>query len=341
MSDLLAMANEKTEALWNDLTFGYTESLGHPLLRSGIAEMYDSIDAAHTVVAVPEEGIFLLMNALLEPGDHVVCAFPAYQSLYEIARSIGCVVSFWEPNEEGGWRFDLSDLEAQIRPNTKLAVINFPHNPTGYLPTKEEFEALIDLMGKHRIYLLSDEMYRFLELRDGTTLPSACDLYEQAFALSGLSKAYGLPGLRVGWLASQESQILEKVQELKDYTTICGSAPSEILAIIALDNRETILKQQITRLQRNFGALEGFFDRYGDLIRWNKPLGGSVCFPRVVCVPDTFAFCERLREETGIMLLPSREFQFGNHHVRIGFGRENLPPVLEIWAEYLDQHFSG
>ena len=341
MSDLVAMADSKTERLWDELTLGYTDSLGHPLLRSGIAEMYDSVNEAHIVVVVPEEGIFLLMNALLEPADHVVCAFPAYQSLYEIARSIGCEVSLWEPSEEKGWRFDVSDLEAQVRPNTKLAVINFPHNPTGYLPSKEEFEALIDLARDHDIYLLSDEMYRSLEHRGGTTLPSACDLYERAFSLSGLSKAYGLPGLRIGWLASQDSQILKKVQKLKDYTTICGSAPSEILAIIALDNRETILKHQIARLQRNLGILEGFFDRYRDLFRWNKPLGGSVCFPRVVFVPDTFPFCERLREETGIMLLPSREFQFGNHHVRIGFGRENLPAVVEILAAYLDQQFNG
>jgi aspartate/methionine/tyrosine aminotransferase len=339
MSDLVAMADARTERLWNELTLGYTESPGHPLLRSGIAEMYDSIDEAHIVVVVPEEGIFLIMNALLEPGDHVVCAFPAYQSLYEIARSIGCKISLWEPSEEKGWCFEVEDLEAQIKPNTKLAVINFPHNPTGYLPSKAEFEALIDLVRRRGIYLLSDEMYRFLEHRVGTALPSACDLYERAFCLSGLSKAYGLPGLRIGWLASQDAQILTKVQELKDYTTICGSAPSEVLAIIALDNREAILKQQKARLRRNLAALDDFFGRYEGLFRWYRPLGGSVCFPKVLCVQDSSDFCERLREETGIVLLPSREFQFGNRHVRIGFGRENLPFVVEIFSGYLDQLF--
>jgi aspartate/methionine/tyrosine aminotransferase len=339
MSELLAMADEETTRLWEKLKLGYTESAGHPLLREVIAEMYKGIEARDTLVVVPEEGIFLLMHALLKPGDHVICTFPGYQSLYEVARSIGCDVSAWEPNEEQGWHFDVEKLEEKIRANTKLIVVNFPHNPTGYVPPRKDFEAIVRLAQKHEAYLFSDEMYRFLEVDEGVTLPSACEMYERAFSLFGLSKTFGLPGLRIGWLASPESKVLKRVNELKDYTTICGSAPSEILAIIAVQSRSEIIRKQSERVKRNVKELEIFFEEYRDCFRWNRPKGGSVCFPRMVAVEDTSVFCEELVEATGIFVAPSRQFQFGSRHIRIGFGRDDLPQVIERFAEYLECRF--
>jgi aspartate/methionine/tyrosine aminotransferase len=339
MSELLAMADEETTRLWEELKLGYTESAGHPLLREVIAEMYKGIEARDTLGVVPEEGIFLLMHALLKPGDHVICTFPGYQSLYEVARSIGCDVSAWEPNEEQGWHFDVEKLEEKIRANTKLIVINFPHNPTGYVPPRNDFEAIVRLAQKHEAYLFSDEMYRFLEVDEGVTLPSACEMYERAFSLFGLSKTFGLPGLRIGWLASPESKVLKRVNELKDYTTICGSAPSEILAIIAVQSRSEIIRKQSERVKRNVKELEIFFEEYRDCFRWNRPKGGSVCFPRMVAVEDTSVFCEELVEATGIFVAPSRQFQFGSRHIRIGFGRDDLPQVIERFAEYLECRF--
>ncbi len=219
------------------LKLGYTESAGHPRLRELIAQVYAGIETEDTLVVVPEEGIFLLMHALLSPGDHMICTFPGYQSLYEVARSIGCQVTAWEPSEERGWHFDVGELEEKIRSNTRLIVVNFPHNPTGYVPPREDFESIIRLAEKHGAYLFSDEMYRFLEIDKGPTLPSACEMYEKGITLFGLSKTFGLPGLRMGWLASKAGDVLQRVNELKDYTTICASAPGEILAIMALKNR--------------------------------------------------------------------------------------------------------
>ncbi|MGW8225668.1 MAG: aminotransferase class I/II-fold pyridoxal phosphate-dependent enzyme [Anaerolineales bacterium] len=335
MGELLDMADEDMREQWEQLRLGYTESWGHPLLREEIARIYQGIDPSGVLTLVPEEGIYLLMHALLQAGDHVICTLPGYQSLYEVARSIGCQVSTWQPDEAQGWNFPLEQLADALKANTRLVVINFPHNPTGFTPSKDEFSALIELVRDQGAYLLSDEMYRYLEVEPGTTLPAACENYEHAVSLSGLSKSFGLPGLRVGWLASQDGEVLERVSRLKDYTTICGSAPSELLAITALRNRMNILGQQIKRVRKNLAGLEAFINQHREWFTWNRPLGGSICFPKMLGVDDTYTFCERLVTETGIMLAPSRVFQYGDHHVRIGFGRENLPRVLELFAEYL------
>jgi len=156
------------------------------------------------------------MTSLLKAGDHVVSTFPGYQSLYEIARAIGCEVSLWMPDEEAGWRFRIEELERLLLPTTRLVVANFPHNPTGALPTSSEFETIIDVVRGVEATLLSDEMYRGLEFDAARTLPAACDLYERALSLSGLSKAYGLAGLRIGWLAGRDADVLGRIAEAKD-----------------------------------------------------------------------------------------------------------------------------
>ena len=301
--------------------------------------MYKGLEQDDLVVCAPEEGIFLSMQALLEPGDHVVVTFPGYQSLHQIAQSIGCQVSKWEPDEAAGWRFDLSELEALLRPETKLVVVNFPHNPTGFVPSKPDFESLVDLVRERGVYLFSDEMYRYLDVVEGTSLPSACELYERAISLFGMSKSFGLPGLRIGWVGSQDQDVIQRILTLKDYTTICSSAPSEVLAIIALQNRESIISRQKLRVKDNLQTLDIFMDRYAEIFSWNKPIGGSICFPRMLRVQSTLNFCDRLVAATGIMLVPSAMFQYGDKHVRIGIGRDNFQEVLAMFGEYLDKLF--
>jgi aspartate/methionine/tyrosine aminotransferase len=308
-------------------------------LRQAIAETYQDHSADDILVVVPEEGIFLLMHALLEPGDHVVSTFPGYQSLYEIARSIGCDVSLWKPIEEDGWSFSMNQLKRLLRPNTKLVVVNFPHNPTGFVPSAEDYSSLIDLVSHRGIYLLSDEMYRFLEIDEKSNLPAGCELYHKAVSLSGLSKSYGLPGLRIGWIATQNHDLIARMSLLKDYTTICASAPSEILALFALMNRDAIISGNLQRIKRNLGLLDDFFNDYSDCFQWNRPLGGSICFPRFLLPGGATKFCDELVENAGIMLAPSSVFQYGDDHVRIGFGRDNLPEVIGHFQRYLDQRY--
>jgi aspartate/methionine/tyrosine aminotransferase len=339
LDELTGYADEETRALWSDLKLSYTETAGHPLLRESIADIYSQIQASDILVAVPEELIFLLMHTLLKPGDHVVCIAPAYQSLHEIARSIGCEVSDWIPEETDGWRFDVNHLESLLRPETRLIVVNFPHNPTGHVPSRADFEAIIDVAKRHDVYLLSDEMYRFLELQPDTNLPSACESYDRAFSLFGLSKSFGLPGLRVGWMASKSQDILEGMSSLKDYTTICNSAPAEILAIMAVRAREAIFHRHITRVSANLAIFNEFLGKYPDLISMTSPIGGSIGLPRMLIDTDTSEFCDRLVAESGIMLVPSALFGFGENHVRIGFGRDNFPEVIDRFGDYLTQTF--
>jgi aspartate/methionine/tyrosine aminotransferase len=338
MSALIDMADDETRSLWQSLLLGYTESMGHPALRTAIADLYPGLGVEDVLVMAPEEGIFLAMHAVLEPGDHVVCTFPAYQSLHEVARTIGCEISYWKPLETGGWHFDLTQLEALMRKETKLVVVNFPHNPTGFLPAAADFRALVERVAARGAMVFSDEMYRGLEIEAGSTLPAACALYDRAISLCGLSKSFGLPGLRIGWVATRHTAVLKRMSHLKDYTTICNSAPSEVLALIALRNRERIIAANRQRVCTNLAVLDRFFARYPKEIEWHPPLGGSVALTQLGFTQDTYAFCEQLVEATGIMLVPSRLFGYGDRHVRIGLGRDNLPDVIERFGVFVDQY---
>jgi aspartate/methionine/tyrosine aminotransferase len=336
MEELLESADAQSLRLWENLKLGYTDSSGHRVLREAIADIYKSVAAEDIMVVTPEEGIFLAMQALLRPRDHVVCTFPGYQSLYELARSMECELSFWKPDEDRRWHFSLRQLENLIRDDTKMLVVNFPHNPTGYMPSHAGYASLVDVVRQSGAYLFSDEMYRFLELEREATLPAGCDVYRKAITLSGLSKAFGLPGLRIGWVATRDHDILEQMGLLKDYTTICSSAPSEILGLMAVRDRENIIARQMERIRKNIKVLDDFFSQHSDCASWNRPLGGSICFPRMSITDDTTEFCETLIRKTGIMLVPSEIFQYGHRHVRIGFGRENFPEIVERFSVYID-----
>jgi aspartate/methionine/tyrosine aminotransferase len=355
MGDLLAGVDADLRERWEGLRLGYTESQGLPDLRAEIAALYETIGADDVLVAAPEELIFLTMNALLAPGDHVVCTFPGYQSLYELARSIGCEVSLWRPEEGDAWRFDPADLERLIRPGTKLVVCNFPHNPTGALPSSEDFARMVEVAAAAGAWVFSDEMYRLLEADDAFRLPAAVDRYDKALSLSGMSKAFGLAGLRIGWVATHDRPLLERMQALKDYTTICSSAPSELLALMGLRSRDRILAGNRALVARNKELAAAFFDRHASVLAWIPPRAGTVCFPRVVGGPDpaaggapatsdpetggaalgASAFCTRLLEGTGVLLLPSTVYGFGDAHFRMGLGREDFAEGLAVLDDYL------
>ncbi len=329
MNWLLAQGDDETRAMWNDLRLGYTESPGHPLLRAEIAGFYDGLAPQDVLTVVPEEGIFIAINCLLRPGEHAICTFPGYQSLYQIAQDAGCQVTRWLPDENENWRFNPHFLEESIQPNTRLLVINFPQNPTGALPTRADYERLLDIARRHGLYVLSDEMYRLLELDEAERLPPACTLYERAISLAGMSKAFGLAGLRLGWLATQDRDLMARMAAFKDYTTICGSAPSEILALMALRAKEGILALHMARIRRNLALLDDFFERQAGLFRWNRPRAGTVAFPRYLGAEGAAAFCQRAIKEAGVLLLPATVYDFGDAHFRLGFGRENFHQGLE------------
>ena len=340
-SELLNLDDDETRNLWEKLTLGYTESLGHPLLRDEISKLYQGITADDCLVVVPEEGIFIALNSILQKGDHAICTFPGYQSLYEVAEGLGCEVTRWEPEEENGWRFDPGFLEHPIRPNTRLVIVNFPHNPTGYLPSKEDYERIVESARKRGLYLFSDEMYRFLEYGSDCRLPSACEVYDRAISLCGMSKTFGMAGARIGWLVTRDRSLLARMAAFKDYTTICGSAPSEVLAIIALRAKDAIISRHLARIGRNIGLLDRFFVEYQDMFEWIRPRAGTIAFPRLKGKLGALDFCQTVAREADIMLLPSAVYDYDDRHFRVGFGRENLPEALgQLW-NYLQSPAPG
>jgi aspartate/methionine/tyrosine aminotransferase len=339
MAELLEMAASASLELWQGLRLGYTESQGHPLLREEVARLYQHISPEDVLIATPEEAIFIAMQTLLRPGDQVVAIAPAYQSLHEIARSIGCEVIDWNlaPALDGTWRLDLGQLEASLTDRTRLLVINFPHNPTGYTLSAGELEALIRLARQHDIVVFSDEMYRLLEYAPGMRLPAVCDLYEKGISLSGLSKAFALPGLRIGWLAAQERTLMESWLTFKDYTTICNSAPGEILGMIALQNKEQIIQRNLAIIRENLASAQRFFGEHASQFGWFAPKAGSVAFPEWRGAGTVEQFCQAALDKQGVMIVPGSLFGFPGNHFRIGLGRRNLPEALEHVGEYLKE----
>ena len=269
LEQLLKLADAETLHLWHNLNLGYTESLGHPMLRQEIAQLYERIDPADVLVAAPEEAIFLLMNALLEPGDHVIVTFPAYQSLYEIPQSMGCSVTRWHLRATpDGWQLDLDELRDSITGRTRMLVVNLPHNPTGFLPDMGQWQAIVEIAREHRLVFFCDEMYRFLEHRPADRLPAACDAYELGISLFGLSKTYALPGLRIGWLATRNRDVVQRLSQLKDYTTICNSAPSEVLALMALRARSALIARSRDIIAGNLALARPFFEDRPEWFGW-------------------------------------------------------------------------
>jgi aspartate/methionine/tyrosine aminotransferase len=336
LSELLQLADVESLALWHELKLGYTESPGHPLLRAEVAGLYQNITPADVLIAVPEEAIFIVMQTLLTGGDHIVTIFPAYQSLYEVARSNGCVLTPWPLElDAGGWQINLDRLKHSLTDRTRLLILNFPHNPTGYLPSRGEVDALIEIARQHDLYILCDEMYRLLEHDPADRLPPICDLYEKGISLSGLSKTFALPGLRLGWLAMQGQRLLAQWLAYKDYTTICNSAPSEVLGIIALQAKDAIVARNLDIIRRNLQVAEQFFTAHADRFAWIKPHAGSIAFPRWLAAAPVEEFCEAVLAQQNVMIVPGSIFDYPGNHFRVGLGRRNLADALQRVDDYL------
>jgi aspartate/methionine/tyrosine aminotransferase len=312
---------------------GYTESQGDPALRERIAAL-SGVAAEDVLVVVPEEGILLTTLALVEPGDRVVVETPCYQSLAEVARWRGAEVVEWPLVEEGGgWRMDLDRLAGLIR-GARLLVVNAPHNPTGHLPARAELDRIVAMCEAGGVLLLCDEMYRGLEHDPAARLPCAASLSPRAIALSGLSKTFGLPGLRLGWLAARDPGVRARLGRWKDYTTICAPAPSELLGRLALEHAERLVERNLAIVLANLAGARAFAARWPELLAWREPRAGSVAFARLVA-GGAAAFAEAAVERAGVMIAASPLFDFGDAHIRIGLGRRDFPVAIAALEGYL------
>lgn len=334
LKSVLSSANNHEINLWDNLKLGYTESKGNPLLRESILQYYTTNAIENVVVASPGELNFIAMNVLLSANDHAISISPCYQSLSEVIKSIGCELSYWKPNSEN-WEFDTNDLEKLIQKNTKLIVINFPHNPTGSYITKEQLNKIVAIAKANDAYIFSDEMYHKLIMNNTEELPPIADIYHKGISLWGTSKTFGLAGLRTGWLVSKETDFINKVVAFKDYLSICNSAPSEILSLIALNHIDDFLIPNLKKIKSNVLLFSEFAKKNAIIESFVPPKAGSTSFVKLNINTSALDFSNQLVENTGIMTVPAEMFEYEGKFIRVGFGRDNLSTILNEFDKYL------
>jgi len=335
IKELLGMASKEDKKNFENMSLGYTETWGAPDLRSAIANTYDSLNAADVLcLAGAGEGLYALAKVLLTESDHVVVPTPNYQSAETVPLSIcevtGVCMDYKDRSSPTpGWSLDIEKLKQSIRPNTKLISLNFPHNPTGIVMPDEDINELISYCRERGIYILIDEVYRGAEVNPANSMTQIADLYERGISLNVMSKAYGLPGLRIGWMASRDHELLSRVEKYKHYLSICNSGPSEVLAMIALSSRDQILSRNRKLIAENATLFETLLADYPELIEWQRPQGGCVAYPKYIGPGDAETFCKKLIEDSGVLLLPASTYtseltDTPVEHFRIGIGRDQV-----------------
>lgn len=338
VAELLALAGVSLDELGAQ-RLGYTEARGKGSLREQIAEQVGGIAATDVIaLSAPEEGIYTSMRALLEPGDDVVVMTPGYDSLSNVARHIGCNVHPWTLRAtETGWALDLPALEsllATVRP--RLLVINVPHNPTGVHPSRAVLTRIIESAAAVGAWVFCDEMYRGLELAPDARLPCGASLYDKCIALGGMSKAYGLPGLRAGWLVVRDRSLQERIVNWKHYTTICGPGPTQWLTEVALRVGDRLTARCRERIRTNLSLAETFFAARADRLVWRAPDAGSIALVQTH-LPDAGPLCHRLATRDGVVLLPGACMKAPPSFFRIGLGRSAFAEGLQALGEALDR----
>jgi aspartate/methionine/tyrosine aminotransferase len=339
MHQIVQMADAESLSLWNDLELSYTEPKGHPILREEISKEYGKeISTEHILCfAGAEEGIYCMAHALLECDDHAVVVAPCYQSLESLPSAI-CSTTKVQLQYHNGWELDVEEMAKAIQPNTKLLVVNFPHNPTGALITSETQLAIIELARERDLWIFSDEVYRLLEGDPGDRLPPFASLYEKGLSLNVMSKSYGLAGLRIGWIACQNIQLLEKMNGVKHYLSICNSAPAEVLSLIALRASGQIQERNRLIMQENLMLLDRFFEEHVDWFEWVRPKGGCIGYPLFKGNMSIDLLADDLIQQYGVLILPGSNFDDNANHFRISFGRKSMPQALEKFSQFIEKH---
>lgn len=339
LKDILAMADDECKTLWDQLSLGYTESPGLPILRKEIAKLYHTLEDKNILTtAGAEDGIYCAMHALISPGDHVIIISPSYQSLETLPHVLGADITFIPLQFENKWKLRYEQLQSAWRSTTKLLILVNPHNPTGTLLEKDVYDKMIALARSTGAHIFCDEVYRFMELDDSKRLPAFADGYEKGISLNVMTKSFGLSGLRIGWLASQDVGFLQNANAIKMYTSICNSAPSEILALIALRAKHRIWSRNRDIVLKNVAHLDEFVKRHPTSIRWVRPESGTIAFLELLLPIAIEQFTEELVEKTGVLIMPGTVFDFPGNFFRVGLGRRNMPEVLNRFEQFLTHY---
>lgn len=335
IGEVLELASDDEKKGFMNLSLSYTLPEGSAEVRREIAAMYTGLTAANVLCfAGAEEAIFTAAQCFLSSSDHAVTIGPCYQSLESVAASI-CDVTIVDLELKGeGWHLDVQKVEAAIRPNTKMLFFNFPHNPTGYVPSHDVFDSLIDLAKRHNLVLFSDEVYRGLEMDIHHCLPSAAEVYPRALSLGVMSKSFGFAGLRIGWITSQSEHMLQQLSNFKHYLSICNSAPSEWLTKIILKNRTKVLDENIALLKTNLEYVRGYFLANAKTFQWIEPQGGCIAYPRYLGQQSVLAMADALLQKKSVVILPDWVYGQENQHFRVSFGRRDCRDALKHFSDF-------
>ena len=321
-----------------DTKLGYPEMPGSHQLRKEITTLYKTVNEEQVLVlGSPIEGIYLTLNALIQKGDHVVVTSPAYDALYNVPEHVTGKVSRWFLKNDGQqWSLDFNELENLLKQNAKLLVINFPHNPTGFLPTKQELQKIVDLARQYRVRIFADEIYKGLEYNKADQLPSVADLDEAAVVLSGASKSMGLPGLRFGWLVTKDKKAYKALYDMKCYTSMCSTQAGEYLGRMAIRAGPKLVEKNLKIVSTNLAIAEKFFKKWNDRFQWLKPKAGSISLIKVN-EKSAEQLCYDMADRFGVVLLPTRFMGYEDQYARVGFGRKNLEESLQVFDKALSE----
>lgn len=310
------------------LPLRYGHHRGRPDLRELIAGQYKGLSRDEVIVTTgASEANFATVAALVKPGDHVIIHHPNYPSLYEVPRSLGCKVSLLSLDYENKFRLDLDKLRSLITAQTKLISLTYPNNPTGAMISEKNLEEVIELVESRNIFLLFDETYR--ELHYGSPLPWAASLSPKVVSISSMSKSYGLPGIRIGWLATQSKTIIDAVLAIREQVTITNGAMSEEIAMSVLQRKEEFLQRARKHVQKNFQIVKTWMESQEEL-EWIPPEAGVVCLPRITkdATSDAELAYRLLADKYKTFVIPGRCFEMDNRFFRLGYG--GISEELEV-----------
>ena len=346
LRELLAMATPEEREEFEGMWLGYTETFGAPDVREAIAALFSKRKASEILCfAGASEGIFAANSVLLDSDSHAIVVTPNYQS-HETLPLLICEATSVPLDADDGWSLDIDRVADAIRPNTKLVTINFPHNPTGAILSLDRYQALIELCRRHGIYFLHDEIFHGLGPTGTQHQPFIADEDERGLSLNVMSKSYGLPGLRVGWIACADADIISRMERMKHYLSICNSGPSERLTKIALRNRDKLLSRNCAIVDENLQKWDAFFARHVSLFDWRRPDGSCTAFPKYQGAEGVEQFCHSLVEQSSVLLLPGTIYQSElgatpADHFRLGFGRQGLDEGLAAFEAHLNNFQNG
>lgn len=335
--DLLPAA-DRERALQSllDLRLGYSEARGSLALRTALAETYENTSPDNILVTTGAiEANFLLLNTLLDSGDHVVVIDPAYQQLQSVPRAIGCDVSLWRPRQDPHFHFELDDLRELVTDRTRLIVINTPHNPTGAILSEAELRAVYAIAESIGATVLCDEAYRWLDVPGSEPLaPPIRNLGDRGVSVGTVSKPFGIPGLRIGWIAAPED-LIQQCWAMRDFISLSPGGLNDALALIAVTHRDQIAARTRSIVEQNLDVAESWFARNADLVSWTPPRGGLLSLVKYrLDIPST-ELANRLAEEYSVMLAPGSAFGYEGY-LRLGIGARP-----EIFRAGLDQAERG